>query len=95
MIDENFQIFLIEVNTNPCLEQNCSLLKRLIDKLIDNTLRLNINRIVLDPLFPPIDYSSGGRQIVKDIFPDMNYELIYDSRKFDISFQSDNCGSIY
>lgn len=40
MIDENFKIYLIEVNTNPCLEQSSLLLSKIIPYLIDNTLRL-------------------------------------------------------
>jgi len=46
MIDENFKVYLIEANTNPCLETNCSLLSSVISSLIDNTLR-----ITLDPYF--------------------------------------------
>jgi hypothetical protein len=46
MIDENFKVYLIEVNTNPCLEISCPLLARIIPEVIDNTFR-----IALDPLF--------------------------------------------
>jgi len=46
MIDEDFRIYLIEVNTNPCLETSCSLLARIISELLDNTFRL-----AFDPLF--------------------------------------------
>jgi len=30
MIDDQFKVYLIEVNTNPCLETPCSLLSSLI-----------------------------------------------------------------
>lgn len=39
MIDEDFKVFLIEVNTNPCLEQSSSLLARLIPNVVENMLR--------------------------------------------------------
>ena len=39
MIDEDFKIYLIEVNTNPCLETSSSLLARLIPNMIENVLR--------------------------------------------------------
>ena len=39
--------WLIEVNTNPCLETCCPLLCRLISHLIENTIR-----IAIDPMFP-------------------------------------------
>ena len=30
MIDENFRVWLIEINTNPCLELGCPVLNRII-----------------------------------------------------------------
>eukprot|EP00347_Sterkiella_histriomuscorum_P005415 403356704 len=48
MIDENFRVYLIEANTNPCLEISCPLLARIIPEVVDNTFR-----ITLDPLFQP------------------------------------------
>jgi tubulin monoglycylase TTLL3/8 len=48
MIDENFRVYLIEVNTNPCLEISCPLLARIIPEVVDNTFT-----IALDPLFQP------------------------------------------
>jgi tubulin monoglycylase TTLL3/8 len=30
MIDENFNVILIEANTNPCIELSCPLLSRII-----------------------------------------------------------------
>jgi len=39
MIDEDFKVFLIEVNTNPCLELSSTLLARLIPNMIENALR--------------------------------------------------------
>jgi len=36
MIDNQFNPILIEINTNPCLETPCSLLKRVITNMIDN-----------------------------------------------------------
>ena len=48
MLDENFKVYPIEVNTNPCLETTCPLLQKLITDLVDSGLR-----IALDPLYPP------------------------------------------
>jgi tubulin polyglutamylase TTLL1 len=39
MVDDNFKMSLIEVNTNPCLETDSPLLARIIPDLIDNTFR--------------------------------------------------------
>jgi tubulin polyglutamylase TTLL1/tubulin monoglycylase TTLL3/8 len=48
MFDEDFKPYLIEVNTNPCLELSSPLLARLIPNMMENAFR-----IVADPLFPP------------------------------------------
>ncbi len=53
MVDENFKVFLIEANTNPCLEICCPLLARLISELLDNSFR-----IAIDPLFQPSQFIS-------------------------------------
>lgn len=47
MVDENFKVWLIEANTNPCLELSCAYLSALIPAVVDNTFR-----IAIDPLFP-------------------------------------------
>ena len=39
MIDEDFKVYLIEVNTNPCLETPCALLTRLIPNMIENAIK--------------------------------------------------------
>lgn len=56
MLDENFQLSLIEVNTNPCLETSCPLLARIMTELIDNSLR-----IAADPLF--VEYFSRDQEL--------------------------------
>jgi hypothetical protein len=38
MIDADFNLWLIEVNTNPCLELSCPLLGSIIPKMIENAL---------------------------------------------------------
>ena len=60
MIDSSFRVYLIECNTNPCLEINCPLLARIIPELLDNSLR-----IALDPIYQPsfmLDYSKHDIQ---------------------------------
>ena len=39
LIDENFKVWLIEANTNPCLEISAPLLGRLIPSLLENVFR--------------------------------------------------------
>lgn len=48
MIDENSKPYLIEMNTNPCLELSCSYLARLIPLMIESAVW-----IAVDPYYPP------------------------------------------
>lgn len=48
MIDSDFMVWMIECNTNPCLEINCPLLTRIIPEVLDNSFR-----IALDPIYQP------------------------------------------
>lgn len=43
LIDSNFEVVLIEVNTNPGLEDSSELLKMLVARMIDDTFRLTID----------------------------------------------------
>jgi hypothetical protein len=47
IIDKEFNVFLLEVNTNPGLEESSPLIKELVPRMIDDALRLTI-----DKLFP-------------------------------------------
>ncbi len=49
MLDADFNVWLIEINTNPCLEESSKLLCALIPRMVDDALKLTI-----DTLFPPI-----------------------------------------
>lgn len=47
MVDESFRPWLIEVNTNPCLEESSPLLQMLIPRMLDDAFILT-----LDTVFP-------------------------------------------
>ena len=48
MITEDLKPYLIEVNTNPCLEESSELLRGLLPRMLDDALKLT-----LDVVFPP------------------------------------------
>ena len=75
MFDEEFKPYLIEVNTNPCLELSSPLLARLIPQMLENSFR-----IVADPLFPPPEGFSQKKQVVQEICPENKYHLIFDEK---------------
>ena len=47
IIDQDFNTWLIEVNTNPCLEESSQLLKDMLPRLIEDMMKLTV-----DVLFP-------------------------------------------
>jgi hypothetical protein len=49
MIDDEFRPYLIEVNTNPCLELSCPLLARLIPNMVENAFKIGMDPIFLAP----------------------------------------------
>ena len=45
ILDEDFNLWLIEVNTNPCLEESSSLLKMLLPRMIEDMLQLTVDKL--------------------------------------------------
>ena len=73
MIDSTFKVWLIEVNTNPCLEESCGLLTKLLSQLLDNTFR-----VAVDPLFPPpASRSKNLLAWVNDCGVENKFELVF------------------
>ena len=45
MLDENFNLFLIEINTNPGLEESSPWIKVIIPRMLDDALRLTLDQL--------------------------------------------------
>lgn len=45
MLDADFNSWLIEVNTNPCLEESSKLLESLIPRMVDDLFKLTIDKV--------------------------------------------------
>jgi len=75
MIDDEFKTYLIEVNTNPCLELSSPLLARLIPNMLENSLK-----IALDPIFLPPEAFSTKKAFIGDAAPENRFELAFDSK---------------
>lgn len=64
-------VYLIEVNTNPCLDTSpCPLLQRLITQILDQTFK-----IALDPFLRGKDSQYAVAQEMS--IAEINYEMIY------------------
>ena len=74
MIDSDFKLYLIEVNTNPCLETDSPLLSRIIPELINSSFKL-----ALDPLFPCPDQVLNKRVQTSTLPQEIKFQLIFDN----------------
>ena len=45
IIDVTFHVFLLEVNTNPGLEESSPLIKQIVPRMIDDALRLTVDEM--------------------------------------------------
>ena len=72
LVDRQFRVWLIECNTNPCLETSCSLLNRLVPNMLDNALT-----IAVDPHFPPPE-RKAGKEEAEWQEEKFNFELVSD-----------------
>ena len=59
ILDSDFNVWLIEVNTNPCIEESSELLKVYIPRMIEDMLRLTV-----DQIFPKIKKNKGRRATI-------------------------------
>lgn len=77
MVDESYKVWLIEVNTNPAIEECSAVLKALIPRMLDDLFKLTLDRILnLRPAPHPEVYPVDG-------FPDdaNMWELLGDFRE--------------
>ena len=71
MLDHDFRVYLIEVNTNPCIETTCPILQRVITDMVDSAFR-----IAVDPLFPPPNFHKRMNLQA----PVTQWELVFDEQ---------------
>jgi len=80
MLDENFNLFLIEVNTNPGLEESSPWIQVIVPRMLDDALRLTI-----DQLFNPgYDFS----KIYKKDKNENNLKIIANNFKEKIEYEN-------
>lgn len=58
ILDEDFNVWLIEVNTNPCIEESSELLKIYLPRMIEDMLKLTV-----DQMFPKIKKKNARSNI--------------------------------
>lgn len=50
MVDYDMTVWLIECNTNPCLDESSKLLQTLLPRMLDDAFKLSIDRNFVNPL---------------------------------------------
>jgi hypothetical protein len=75
MLDDKLNPFLIEANSNPCLEVDGNVLGKVIPRMVENVMR-----VAIDPIFPP-PYSESlrCRYSPGSSFEANQFVLVYDS----------------
>lgn len=68
ILDEDFNTWLIEVNTNPCIEESSSILKVLLPRMIDDMLKLTIDAYFAD--FPAATEPAAAPALPVPGYPD-------------------------
>ena len=43
IIDDGFEPWLIEVNTNPCIEESSNVLKGILPRMIDDAFKITVD----------------------------------------------------
>ncbi len=77
MLDEDFNVFLIEINTNPGLEESSPWIKIIIPRMLDDALRLTIDQI----FEPKYDFSLN----YKNENDEINYLNVMNNLKYNIN----------
>jgi hypothetical protein len=66
-------VYLLEVNTNPGLEESSNLIKMLIPRMIDDALKLTIDNIFDTKYSSELDIK-GNKKNLKSPFPVIGYD---------------------
>jgi hypothetical protein len=76
IVESNFRPWLIEINTNPCLELSSPTLERIIPRMMENLFRL-----ALDPIYQASEDvpKSKSYYIYDNCLEKNRFELIFDS----------------
>ena len=73
MIDQNYKCWLIEVNTNPCIEVNCPVLAAVIPSMLDNAFTIGLDSVIVPPV--------GKAKVVHANYMLQNkFELVFDEQ---------------
>lgn len=74
LLDYQLKPWLIEVNTNPCLELSSSILVRIIPAMLENAIKIALDPVFPEPLHIPKRVQGG---FVQESIQENKFELIF------------------
>lgn len=78
MVDAGYRVWLIEVNTNPCLELCCPFLSQLIPKMLDEALQITLDRVFPSAAAANVTQRPTARRAA-DVVASTGWELLWNS----------------
>jgi len=79
LIDEDFRVWLIEVNTNPYFGVPNEYIADLLPKMIDD-----MTKLVVDPMFPPKEVDSERENLFELLYSESHDQIINKRRPFNL-----------
>jgi tubulin polyglutamylase TTLL1 len=88
LLDRDLNPWLLEVNSNPCLELSSTILARIIPAMVENAFKIAVDPIFPEPLHSPKRFQGS---LLQDLIPENKFELVFheavDGKEF-LSFLS-------
>ena len=81
MLDKDFNLFLIEINTNPGLEESSPWIKIIVPRMLDDALRLTIDVMFNTKYDHSLNYKDGNKSNIKNT--SIKEENVCDKEKVD------------
>ena len=80
LIDEDFRVWLIEVNTNPYFGIPNEYIADLLPKMIDD-----MTKIVVDPIYPPKEVDSQRENLFELLYSESGDQILNKRRPFNLN----------
>ncbi|OMJ68400.1 hypothetical protein SteCoe_34156 [Stentor coeruleus] len=74
LLDSDLRPWLLEINTNPCLELSSTILARIIPAMVENAFKIAVDPIFPEPLHSP---KKAQASLFQDLVPENRFELIF------------------
>lgn len=80
MLDADFNSWLIEVNTNPCLEESSKLLEQLIPRMLDDLFKLTIDKVFTSMRKEPVLLNLNSNNLMSSVLKQRTASQIQSER---------------